>query len=100
MEIRSISGFSGSPVFVYDLPFHLQGTRTEQFGQFLLGIDCGHMPGGQSLLRSGVAAVVPAWRIMELLECQQLKEARDENRKQYEGKQKMLKTILSDSAGL
>jgi len=78
VEIRSVSGFSGSPVIVNDLPYSIQGTRPEPFQEFLLGIDCGHMPKDEKLMKSGIAAVVPAWRLTELLERDELKLDRQE----------------------
>lgn len=98
VEIRSVSGFSGSPVFVYDLPFNYAGVRPEPFGQFLLGIDCGHMPKAKSLLESGIAAIVPAWRILELLEDEQLKQMRKEEEQIRLEQRKKMGVIVPDSA--
>jgi hypothetical protein len=69
VDIRSISGFSGSPAFIHSLPFAWAGIRKPvPFGPWLLGLDCGHMAiPNHPDLNSGMAAVVPAWRIHDLL---------------------------------
>jgi hypothetical protein len=118
IETRSLSGFSGSPVFIhippyserptprYRSPFATTTTPGRQsplteplgpsqvassepsqmigksYGPWLLGIDWGHMPDFEFVLESdrktrvndqvvpsntGVATVVPAWKIIELL---------------------------------
>jgi hypothetical protein len=100
VEVRSVSGFSGSPVFVYDAPIppSLQHVRPEQFPNFLLGIDCGHMPEHEERLSAGIAAVVPAWRLLELLEhprIKQLREEREAEIKEAVGKQE---TLARDTA--
>jgi hypothetical protein len=45
VELRSIGGHSGSPVFVYDTPFSFSGTRSasQKFGILFLGINRGHV---------------------------------------------------------
>jgi hypothetical protein len=78
VECHSVSGFSGSPVFV-DIPedrrsfgslpeaarsgrsvtLTLKG-RSSASSYFFLGVDWGH-------LCKGMAAVVPAWRLLDLL---------------------------------
>lgn len=81
VEVRSISGFSGSPVFVYR---HLSPVSLS-FGPNLLGIDWGYSEiysgvpiaqGGQ--FNSGMTAVVPAWKLDELLNIGELVTMRDE----------------------
>jgi hypothetical protein len=105
VECRSLSGFSGSPVFcsttrVYEwegkMPKALQGRRryTQNagiellppqgtFGPWLLGIDWGHLPlwkpvysakdltavkgGHYAEQNTGIACVLPAWHILDLL---------------------------------
>lgn len=115
IETRSLSGFSGSPVFIhippyserptprYHSPFSTTPTLERQsplmapsqvasseppqmieksYGPWLLGIDWGHMPDFAHVLErdrktrvddqgvlsnTGVATVVPAWKILELL---------------------------------
>ncbi len=79
-EMRSISGFSGSPVFVYLAPGAYRGNKTmmpfysETIG--LIGIDTGHleMKGKTSesnlitLQNSGVTIISPIWKIKETIE--------------------------------
>jgi hypothetical protein len=101
VEMRSLSGFSGSAVFIYDdgQEFHLgQGNEqkllTTARKPYLLGIDWCHLPWQGDVSRgfpwkaipteywssqnSGMAGVVPAWRIAELLEDQELQDERRE----------------------
>jgi len=94
-EVKSIGGFSGSPVFVHILPFSMRW-RTSSTGEtelarslqprmegpYLLGIDWGHMIGAKEPVRdknddkldmyvqrnSGITCVAPAWHLLELLE--------------------------------
>ncbi len=75
-EVRSVSGFSGSPVFVYDTPYNRSGARSEPFYHFLLGIDCGHLPVYEEPLSAGISAIIPAWRIMEIINRPELVELR------------------------
>lgn len=85
VESRSLSGFSGSPVFVYaNYPFPLVNKKERNV--LLLGLDCGHLDifeplkkrdGEQiqeikgdntvSVSNSGQMIVVPAWKIQEML---------------------------------
>jgi len=87
VEMRSLSGFSGSPVFAYIGPGTYRGNGTmmpffsETIG--LMGIDTGHKAtlgnvchkeDGKETdlvvsLNTGVSVVAPAWRIEELLTC-------------------------------
>lgn len=96
VEMRSLSGFSGSPVFIYILPTEIRmdvpkwtdmqsGTF---YGPWLLGVNWGHIPIYEKVLGpkrdkhgnrkpvndawdvpmiSGMNAVTPAWRLMEFL---------------------------------
>lgn len=90
VETRSIGGFSGSPVFVY-IPNYENRFEEEPKGVVrLLGIDWGHLPfqsfdpyhpfdkvvdargtphpdGWRVASNTGMAAVVPAWKLDELL---------------------------------
>ena len=86
IEMRSLSGFSGSPVFVYIAPGNYRGNGTmmpfysETIG--LIGIDTGHklMPdtvdkpsktedeaGWVVKYNTGIAIVAPFWKIREVL---------------------------------
>ena len=72
VELKSLPGYSGSPVFVYVEPFEARpmlgtfGYSGAAFGPKLLGIDCGHLP-GRDIPNSGMAAVVPVARVWDLL---------------------------------
>jgi hypothetical protein len=94
VEMRSISGFSGSPVFVSINPtlarppsFITPANHTynqARHGPWLLGIDWSHIPNFKPVLESdrktpsksaqyveinsGMAGVIPAWRIQEVLD--------------------------------
>lgn len=87
VEMRSLSGFSGSPVFVYMGPGTYRGNGTmvpfysETIG--LMGIDTGHKAtlgevrkknddastGLEVPLNTGISIVAPVWKIQELLDC-------------------------------
>lgn len=88
VEARSLSGFSGSPVFLFIAPFAFRGDQTlpgTATGHVaLLGIDWGHGPDFSRVLgpdkdtpwrdqelwvkqNSGMMNVVPTWRIGQLL---------------------------------
>ena len=98
VEMRSIGGYSGSPVFVIIPPFsvrHDNGpqSNTSSF-MALLGVDWGHVQtrepvrinekgdkhsGGLFVeYNAGMANVVPAWRLAALLDIPQLACAREE----------------------
>ena len=82
VECHSVSGSSGSPVFVwipeeraFKSSFHsnekfeqqtMSALRRERFPprEFLLGIDWGHLDEKNP---AGMAGVVPAWKLLELL---------------------------------
>jgi len=79
VEARSLSGFSGSPVMLHIPPFSFR-FPTGEWGQSdgdplspttttgLLGVDWGHLglPGVQNS-NTGVMAVVPSWKLRQLL---------------------------------
>jgi hypothetical protein len=68
VEVRSVSGFSGSPVFIYDTQGSVgRGARHIAMPDMLVGIDCGHVAQHEEHISAGIAAVVPAWRLLELL---------------------------------
>lgn len=120
VDMRSHSGFSGSPVFVYyeesgwrflpplaeapetGDPVKDSEARTEALEQrvagrdvsgimgrvWLLGVEWGHLPiwddvfdadqkVGRMRISSGMAAVVPAWKLADLLDQEEIKMARD-----------------------
>ena len=96
-EMRSLPGHSGSPTFVYfyGMQARLGADDIEHLpepGIYMLGIDWSHPSVKRKLLsglhpgevfgnfyveeNSGLACIVPAWRIAEILSNDQLKEAR------------------------
>jgi|ERR1700722_4097873 len=123
-EIRSISGYSGSPVFALvpsrrDPEFMAkinpgqtaltQGLRKmmednilDMGGEsvFFLGIDCAHLHTYEQVLEhdrrtptemvvksnTGMAIVIPAWKLTELLDVKTLKKQRAELLREYEKK--------------
>jgi hypothetical protein len=95
VEARSIPGFSGSPVFVQIPHFAWRPNSAEVttvgVGPWLLGVDWAHlndyMPARDKhghqlpfevMANSGMMAVVPAWRLEELLMDPELKRRRQE----------------------
>ena len=88
VEMRSVSGHSGSPVCVYDTPtvFGDQKDKQWQFAPLLIGLNRGHQTTYEKVRRitegdfeqlrdlvaetnTAIASVVPAWHIRELLNC-------------------------------
>lgn len=108
IEARSLSGYSGSPVFVYiGGPRHfrwhesrgLQGHPGPDWGFSLLGIDWGHQADYAKVLEpdsdtpvpekwrvrqnSGIMNVVPAWKLAELLQEPELVQMRQEQEQEW-----------------
>lgn len=123
VETRSISGYSGSPVFVYrptqkTTAFNIPNVHptwedpyAEKYKEFevtsitdpvgrpaLLGIDCGHVRNREPILNAegkphqygwhvetntGMAIVIPAWRLYDLLNKPEFVMAREEKDKKY-----------------
>jgi hypothetical protein len=102
VEFRSIGGYSGSPAFIHEVPFHLRDKAAHihkwSYGPHLLGVDVGHIRKKEPLLskriinnresyspvpdrfyetNTAVAAIVPAWKIVELLDREDVKSARE-----------------------
>jgi hypothetical protein len=103
VEMRSIQGYSGSPVFVYILPFVKRtGISGDNFtpygvrGPWLLGINWGHLYGDFEKVyfqdkdmttvaptayyiqsTTSMAGVVPAWKILDLLDLEVFKTERE-----------------------
>ena len=101
VEARSISGYSGSPVFVYIPPFARRPERTsinsQAYGPWLLGIDWGHIPvkevvkekaapgederevpeGWWVRYNAGMMGVLPAWKLLELLNTDDVRISRE-----------------------
>jgi hypothetical protein len=121
-DIRSIPGYSGSPVFVLlslsrdaqtkreiearvqpdqigDLRFWLSELRGPQM-IFVLGIDCGHLRNFEEIYEkdrrtktdllasanTGMATIIPAWKITDLLNMKKLKKIRAVSAKEYQKK--------------
>jgi hypothetical protein len=119
VETRSISGYSGSPVFVYrpkketttippspHSPYYgdtYSTSITDLVGHpILLGIDCGHIdryedvvdekdkahPAGWRVKsNTGMAAVIPAWRLSDLLNTEELVMQREQKDRQWKEQQ-------------
>ncbi len=96
VEARSIKGYSGSPVFITRIPVSHDDEKERHdalrhlFGPFLLGINWGYnvlpieakilnkktkKPTGKELLQlytnTGMMNIVPAWKLVDLLESKQ-----------------------------
>jgi hypothetical protein len=104
VEIRSIGGYSGSPVFVHIGRFNSGAGRTNtnwEYGPWLLGIDWGHIndwtpvcdasrrpinpaqpKSMQVTVNTGMMAVVPAWKLAEMLDCDEMADQRTANVKE------------------
>ena len=117
VECHSLSGFSGSPVFAYR-GARMKGTEDDpnavvvvpQVGMrvYLLGVDWGNDPWRADVLdksrdervtpeeyvkaSSGMALVVPAWKIRDVLDRDELRDARAERER------KMRTGMVSDTA--
>ena len=94
VEVRSISGYSGSPVFVH-LPLFASKRNPDpsKSGPWLLGINCAYITNPEPLRHSngslveggywvnsntGIAVIIPAWELRKLLDRQDVKMARDQ----------------------
>jgi hypothetical protein len=120
VDMRSIPGHSGSPVFINIPPWSLRPNdlddlnkgwrqaRLEQW-QWLLGIDWCHLPYEAPVLdeygkktkqyvrlNSGVAGVVPAWCLRELLYSDKLVEQRRMSDVVIENRRKLAETASPD----
>lgn len=115
VEARSLSGFSGSPVFLFVPPFSFRGDPAgdlnSQGHMFLLGIDWGHQPDLARVLgpdrktprpdaelwvaqNSGMMYVIPAWRIDEfLMKDDRLKEMRRLSLREFQATGKDVATL-------
>jgi len=102
VEVRSVSGFSGSPVFVYDAPVppSLVDVRKERFSNMLLGIDSGHMPTSDNQMSAGIAGIVPAWKLLELLNRPEFKEQRKRDEETLKEKKEKQSTVVPDTPNL
>ena len=122
VECRSIPGYSGSPVFVYDPHKYKRGTtfaesysNLKATGPWLLGIDWCHIPNyepvydvdkdGRKKKRKGLvcssntsmAGVIPAWLLHELLCDPELMEQRNEEDVKISQAKKQDSAVLDNS---
>lgn len=123
VEVLSLSGASGSPVFVYRMPYGavLGGTEMQQVqNPRLLGIDFSHISiwrdvklddrrtsyidpaSGEKLYveqNSGMMGVVPAWKLMECLESKELVALRDKIQEEIAEQSEHVTLDVEDSEG-
>jgi hypothetical protein len=94
VEARSLSGYSGSPVFVYEPEIEVEYSEYDPTLDLragidmmtrirLLGVGCGHVQTSESL-NSGMMVVIPAARIIELLELDHVQESRTGAHKEWQ----------------
>jgi hypothetical protein len=117
VDMRSLAGFSGSPVWAYyeepgwrlkpgeKKPKNLLGFKSREVSgimsrTWLLGIDWGHLPVtedvvdegrrkvGEMTVNSGMAAVVPAWKLADLLDAEVFVKARKKAEEELENEDK------------
>jgi hypothetical protein len=102
VDMRSLAGYSGSPVFVYRNRPDLTSDDAEWVMGIelrFLGVDFGHLPLYARVLRenrdrafeppmwveqnSGVAAVIPAWRLKQLIDDEEVARIREESERAW-----------------
>jgi hypothetical protein len=98
VEMRSISGFSGSPVIVrIPAPRRAKSKRIHE-PHLLLGIDCGHSTDKETAIyqhgeiepvddykieiNTGLAIVIPAWKLQEIVDSPTAVKMRDEEKRE------------------
>jgi len=118
IETRSLSGYSGSPVFVHIPPAtHRPGDKAgitlgRAMGPWLLGVDWGHYPIYENVKESdrttnvsegyivesnsGQMAVAPAWKLRELLDQERFVMTRKKTDEEME-KSKSVSPIVMDA---
>lgn len=116
-EVKSIGGYSGSPVIV-SIPAVRSGEPVFQLVggpaptvEYLLGVDCEHILLNEEMLHvekngkvsttnyrvrsnTGMAIVIPAWKILDILDCKQLKEQREKDEEEIRQKELTFPTAL------
>ena len=116
VECRSLSGFSGSPVPLYQNDILASGAFTRvgdgRGVHRLLGVDCGHIPLWQSVFENkfrtklrvesntGIAVVIPAWRLLRLLNEDYLLTERNRRDRAFQAQAKGETTAVLDVDGL
>jgi hypothetical protein len=128
IDCRSLPGYSGSPVFItmyprmprppyYLVPDNHRQYKLMQHGPFLLGIDWLHIENYQHALRrnpktnefekdpdlkvptnTGLAGVIPAWRLLALLDMEELKMQRTKEDQKITAEKNSLSYRSFDSA--
>ncbi len=122
IECKSLSGFSGSPVFVYrrNPGYPFKGPKDENGGVFeyeswLLGIDWGHLPVIEEIyddtkqeemrktpfrvnVNSGFAGVIPVQRLRVLLDDPKLRKDREDEEMELDKQAVKKKTAIEDTA--
>jgi hypothetical protein len=127
VECRSLSGTSGSPAFVrlaqprQFYPLEFGGARRPAEGTWIpsaqrfLGLDCGHLPFWSQArehprpdaapvddvhveTNSGMAIIIPAWRVMDLLMRDDLISQRSEIENDALANDEAQKKVILDSA--
>lgn len=115
VEVKSIGGYSGSPVIVSvpvtrysnNIPIPIGGPVPS--GMFLLGIDCEHIAWREELFHkdkgkliktnftvqsnTGMAFVVPAWKILDILNSNPLKEEREKDKEEMSQEESRATTV-------
>ena len=103
MDIKSIGGYSGSPVWLNE-PAYIQRPRAKEKidKRWVIGVDWGHIlywqplygqnrkpiqGGGLVRVNTGIAGVVPAWKLIDLLERDDVKEFREQEVAAYKAAQ-------------
>lgn len=103
VECRSLSGFSGSPVFTW-IPAGMWRPNHQPFerphGPWLLGVNCGHivlpertrnLTTGRVIVtgeHSAVEVVIPAWKLQSLLNQDTLRQERLKTEREIENKER------------
>ncbi len=81
VEVRSIPGYSGSPVFVHIMPFVPRpkgAIPANQYKAWLMGIDCGVLPPDTNSNQriTSMMCVIPIWKLRDILFSEEVIEIR------------------------
>jgi hypothetical protein len=115
VEVHAIPGYSGSPVFVrpaltpkFTVATGVNNVVTTDFiggpmdvplggGPWLLGVEWGYIGShDQGLNNTGVCGVVPAWRLLRLLNTDHLVEQRRQEQEQERKQAEQSRVVLTD----